>query len=85
VVLARATASTLRENEPMATEGWRDVPRASSASETQTEQEPRMQERPPGQFVSDELRSDCSRFLEEIKNVVRRRSEAGLGRDPARR
>jgi hypothetical protein len=57
----------------------------SSAGETQTEEERRAQERPPGQFVSDELQSDCSRFLEEIKNVVRRRSEAGLGRDPARR
>jgi hypothetical protein len=57
----------------------------SSAGETQTEQDQRAQEPPPGQFVSDELQSDCSRFLEEIKNVVRRRSEAGLGRDPARR
>jgi hypothetical protein len=38
-------------------------------------------ERPPGQFVSDELQSDTRRFLEEIKDVVRRRSEAGLSRD----
>jgi hypothetical protein len=38
-------------------------------------------ERPPGQFVSDELQSDCSRFLEEIKEVVRRRIEAGLSRE----
>jgi hypothetical protein len=35
-------------------------------------------EPPPGYFVSDELESDCSRFLEEIKEVVRRRIEAGL-------
>ena len=35
-------------------------------------------EEPPGQFVSNELQSDCSRFLEETKDVVRRRSEAGL-------
>jgi len=32
--------------------------------------------------VSDELQSDTWRFLEEVKDVVRRRTEAGLGRDP---
>jgi len=36
---------------------------------------------PPGQFVSDQHEADCSRFLEEVKECVRRRSEAGLGRD----
>ena len=61
------------------------MPRVSSAGETQAEEEQGSQKRPPGQFVSDELQSDCLRFLEEIKNVVQRRSEAGLGRDPARR
>jgi hypothetical protein len=45
-----------------------------------SEPEQRPDERPPGQFVSDELQSDCSRFLEEIKEVVRRRIEAGLSR-----
>jgi hypothetical protein len=40
----------------------------------------RVEERPPGQFVTAELQSDCSRFLEEIRDVVRRRIEAGLGR-----
>jgi hypothetical protein len=35
-------------------------------------------ETPPGEFVTYELQTDCSRFLEEIKDVVRRRSEAGL-------
>jgi hypothetical protein len=38
-------------------------------------------ERPPGQFVSDEHEADCSRFLEEVKEFVRRRREAGLGRE----
>ncbi|HYY03660.1 MAG TPA: hypothetical protein VE736_07230 [Gaiellaceae bacterium] len=61
-----------------------NVRRISSADEKRTEAE-RRRERPPGQFVSDELQSDCSRFLEEIKGVVRRRSEAGLGRDRSRR
>ena len=68
----------------MSTEGWRGVTRANSAGERQ-EHERREEQRPPGQFVSDELQSDCSRFLAEMKNVVRRRSEAGLGRDRARR
>jgi hypothetical protein len=55
------------------------VPHASPpARETQYEPPARAADLPPGQFVTDELQSDCSRFLEEIKNVVRRRSEAGL-------
>ena len=44
------------------------------------EPERRPEQRPPGHFVSDELQSDCSRFLEEIKEVVQRRIEAGLSR-----
>ncbi len=35
---------------------------------------------PPGQFVSDEHEADCLRFLEEVKELARRRDEAGLGR-----
>jgi hypothetical protein len=49
--------------------------------ENSPEPERRTDERPPGQFVTDELQSDCSRFLEEIKEVVRRRIEAGLSRE----
>ena len=49
------------------------------AGETQPEPE-REQQAPPGQFVSDEHEADCSRFLEEVKEYIRRRSEAGLGR-----
>ena len=52
------------------------------AGEMQPEQE-RGQNAPPGQFVSDEHEADCSRFLEEVKEFVRRRSEAGLS--PLRR
>jgi hypothetical protein len=51
-----------------------------SSGEPRPEREPRPVEPPPGQFVSDQLQSDTKRFLEEIKDVVRRRSEAGLGR-----
>jgi len=53
----------------------------SSAGETQSQPEPPPREGPPGQFVTDELQSDCLRFLEEVKDVVRRRWEAGLERD----
>ena len=49
--------------------------------DTRPEPEQRPIERPPGQFVSDDLQSDTLRFLEEIKDVVRRRCEAGLSRD----
>jgi hypothetical protein len=56
----------------------------SSGGEPQSEAERRAEEHPPGHFVSDELQSDTSRFLEEVKDVVRRRTEAGLGRDPHR-
>jgi hypothetical protein len=36
----------------------------------------------PGHFVSDEHRSDCARFLAEVKTMVARRRDAG--RDPRR-
>jgi hypothetical protein len=55
------------------------VPRLD-AGETQLD--PKREElHPPGQFVSDEHEADCSRFLEEVKEFIRRRSEAGLGRE----
>jgi hypothetical protein len=53
----------------------------NSAGQTRPEPDPRPDERPPGQFVSDDLQSDTRRFLEEVKDVVRRRCEAGLGRE----
>jgi hypothetical protein len=46
--------------------------------EIHPQQEAQPDARPPGQFVSDELQSDCRRFLEEVKDVVRHRWEAGL-------
>jgi hypothetical protein len=54
--------------------------KASHQDETSREAERRPEEPPPGQFVSAELQSDCSRFLREIMEVIRRRAEAGLGR-----
>jgi hypothetical protein len=49
-------------------------------AEAQHEPEGR-QQAPPGQFISDEHEADCSRFLEEVKEFVQRRREAGLGRE----
>jgi hypothetical protein len=49
--------------------------------ESRPEQEQPSGERPPGQFVSDELQSDTRRFLDEVKDVVQRRWEAGLSRE----
>ena len=40
-----------------------------------------VREAPPGQFVSDEHEADCLRFLEQVKEFVQRRHEAGLGRE----
>lgn len=51
------------------------------AREFETDRHPAPVASPPGQFVSAELQSDTTRFLEEIMDVVRRRSEAGLGRE----
>jgi hypothetical protein len=52
-----------------------------NAGQAQPEEQHRPEERPPGQFVSDDLQSDTRRFLEEVMSVVRRRSEAGLCRE----
>jgi hypothetical protein len=32
---------------------------------------------PPGHFLSRELESDCARFLEDVRALVRRREELG--------
>ena len=31
----------------------------------------------PGHFVSEEHQTDCARFLDDVKELVRRRREAG--------
>jgi hypothetical protein len=31
---------------------------------------------PPGHFLSSELESDCARFLEDVRTLVRRREQA---------
>ena len=33
----------------------------------------------PGEFVSEELRADCARFLEELRALVRHRTELPRG------
>jgi hypothetical protein len=54
---------------------------ANPTRDTHYDGERRPHELPPGEFLTDQLQSDCTRFLEEIKNVVRRRNEAGLSRE----
>ena len=42
---------------------------------------------PPGHFLSDELESDCARFLEDVRTLVRRREQDDAARSasaPAR-
>jgi hypothetical protein len=51
------------------------VSRLDGESQPDPKQEP---PGPPGQFVSHEHEADCSRFLEEVKEFIRHRSEAGL-------
>jgi hypothetical protein len=34
---------------------------------------------PPGHFLSHELESDCARFLEDVRNLVRQREQAAAG------
>jgi hypothetical protein len=34
------------------------------------------QQAPPGQFLTPELESDCARFLQEVRDLARRRAEA---------
>lgn len=47
-----------------------------------TKPDPKQDEQyPPGQFVSHQHEADCSRFLQEVKDSIRRRSEAGLDRE----
>jgi hypothetical protein len=48
----------------------------------ETKLEPKRDEQhPPGKFVSDEHEADCSRFLRDVKESIRRRAELGLDRD----
>ena len=43
---------------------------------------PATQAPPPGHFLTPELESDCARFLEQVKQLARRRAEAAA--EPAR-
>ncbi len=36
------------------------------------------QHAPPGHFLSVELESDCARFLEDVRNLVRRREQEAI-------
>lgn len=38
-------------------------------------EQPKKEPELPGEFVSEELRADCSRFLEELRALLGRRAE----------
>ncbi|MGH2637079.1 MAG: hypothetical protein ACRDNI_06905 [Gaiellaceae bacterium] len=40
------------------------------------------QSAPPGHFLSVELESDCARFLEDVRNLVRRREQEAIRVSP---
>jgi hypothetical protein len=42
----------------------------------QAESAPEHESAPPGDFVSDELRDDCARFLDELRSQIHRRDES---------
>jgi hypothetical protein len=52
--------------------------RDAGEANSESKQEPTA---PPGEFVSDQHEADCSRFLAEVKETVRHRSEAGIWRE----
>ena len=51
--------------------GWGIISGPSEQPETPPAREPE----PPGEFVSEDLRADCTRFLEAIHALVGRRAE----------
>jgi hypothetical protein len=61
------------------------IPGPSEQPETPPAREPDL----PGDFVTEELRADCTRFLEELRALVGRRAEVfgaktRLGPNPPR-
>jgi hypothetical protein len=69
-----------RARVPLAKTRPRRTQKVPHREQISPEPERRIEDQPPGHFVTDQLQSDCSRFLEEIKEVVQRRIEAGLSR-----
>jgi hypothetical protein len=51
--------------------GWGVI----SGPGNQPESEHARQSEPPGEFVSDELRDACARFLDEVRTQIHRREE----------
>lgn len=42
----------------------------------QADATPERESAPPGEFVSDELRADCARFLDELRSQLDRRDDS---------
>jgi hypothetical protein len=70
-------AGTSRKGHEKPRVGANSLARPDAAQQAEQERE---DGGPPGQFVSNEHEADCSRFLEEVRELARRRSEAGLSR-----
>jgi len=51
---------------------WGVIPGPSEQPQTPPAREPE----PPGEFVSEDLRADCTRFLEDLRALVGRRAES---------
>ena len=56
---------------PFPHRGWGVI----SGPSEQPETPPARESEPPGEFVSENLRADCTRFLEELRALVRRRAD----------
>src|ERR671931_2032982 len=77
--------STNSELSTFSTHGWGVISGPSDQSETPPGRQPDL----PGDFVTEELRADCTRFLEELRALVERRAEmlgakTGFVSDPSR-
>jgi hypothetical protein len=50
-----------------------------SAPEEQPETPPAREPELPGEFVSEDLRADCARFLEELRTLIGQRADVPPG------
>jgi hypothetical protein len=63
--------TTDSELSTVSTHGWGVIPGPSEQPKKYTGRESEL----PGDFVSEDLRADCLRFLEELRALIGRRAE----------
>ena len=66
---------TTTELSTVSTQGWGVISGPSEQPETPPAREPE----PPGEFVSEDLRADCARFLEDQRALIRWRADLPPG------